>query len=265
MAKRRAKIGIVRQRFGLGAWALAAACAHAQPLPPAAAPTLVSEQWTVAAQAYHQSGSVADAVAAASQATAINPRNQRAWLLIARGEMALGHTEKALVAYEQARRQGCRDPMLFAELASTYDITKRYREAIAVYRDYLRDHPSDVDMQDELAMTLLLAGKPSAAVDELQNALSRAPQAAHLQLDLGYAYLRCHQYDKARDILVLYTAMPHAEARASHYLARSYAGLGAYDDAVATLTAQLAAHPQDRVAPVLLRHIYQAQKAAPPP
>lgn len=218
------------------------------------------EQMLLAAQSYLEASRPNDAANVAIDATHMDPNRPQAYVVWGRAMAQADQLAEAATHYEEARALGSRDPSLFAELASVYDVGKKYPEALAVYRDYLTDHPNDVAMRDELALTLLLVEKPDEAVQELKTALQTQPQSLQLQQDLGYAQLHAGQFAACRDTLErVVQADPH-RSDAARFLAQAYIGLNEKKHAKEILTKLVAAYPRDRAANALLQHLQ-----APPP
>ena len=183
----------------------------------------------------------AAALAAAAAATA--PALPEAYLLWGR---ALAHQdllEPSAEHYQLARARGSRARDLFVELGNVLDVLQRYDEAIVVYRDWLRDHPQDLDLRQELGLTLLLTQDTAGAIKELQLAAKAAPRDRQLQLDLGQALTQGRRYGEA--IQLMTPACSQAPLEACRFMAQAQAGLGQLQPALALLDRLLTARPQE--------------------
>ncbi|HET6344956.1 MAG TPA: tetratricopeptide repeat protein, partial [Myxococcota bacterium] len=193
----------------------------------------------------------------------MHPERPDAHILWGRALAQNDQLAESIPHYEEARQLGSRDPRLFAELASAYDVAKKYPEAAAVYRDYLIDHPTDVVMRDELALTLLLLGQVEAAVAELERAVQVAPDNLQVQQDLGYAYLSAGAYEKARDTLRAVLGRDNTRPDAARLLAQAEVGLGHVPEAMHVLDVLLAAYPRDRAAASLREKLAHGEVKPP--
>lgn len=231
---------------------LCLACAPAPPRPPvrvASAPPsadLDYDSLLLAAQSYVDSGRANDAASVANDAARLDPKRPEAFIVWGRALAQADQLEASAARYEEARHLGSRDPALFAELASTYDVSKKYAEAVAVYRDFLTDHPKDAGMRDELAVTLLLLDRPDEAVEVLEPAVQAQPDSAQLRQDVGYAYLRANRPQDA--LLPLQWVVKHDPQRleATRYLAQALAATGSTEQARQLLDQLLGRAPRDR-------------------
>ncbi len=242
---------------------------HAAPEAPSGSPTYA--QHLAAAEHLLQQEHAEQAAQVAAAAVQLAAGEPAAYILWARALAQEPATlAQAAQHYEQARALGSRDPALFAELASAYDVLHQYGKAADVYTDYLREHPDDAPMRDELGITLLLAGNMDEAVTQLARAHASAPGDPQIMQDLGYAYIRAQRYEAARDLLVRLARMPYSKQTAgafeptrlalrANYLARAYIGTGQYTAAEEVLTTLLTTNPGEASVRLLRARLYMMQ------
>ena len=117
-------------------------------------PTYADE--LAAAEAVSDSGDWERALKLADALVAKAPRRPGAYLLRGRA-LALGdQLEASAEAYGRAYALGDRSARLYAELTSVDDVLGRYGAAAALYREYLAAFPNDLEMRQQLALTLML-------------------------------------------------------------------------------------------------------------
>lgn len=208
------------------------ACTAAHPTPPASRAPGPEEAppnydaLCVAAQSAVDTGHAHGAVATAADAARLAPNRPEAYIIWGRALAQLDDLQGSSTQYERARSLGSREPALFAELGSVYDVAKRYTDAAAVYGDFLTDHPRDAAIRGELGLTLLLLQEPDKAIAELKEASRLRPQSLQLAQDLGYAQLSAKQFAAARDTLQNVTRRAPQSRDAWRFLAAAYRGLG---------------------------------------
>lgn len=172
------------------------------------------------------------------------------------------HVADSSIAFERARALGNRDAELFMALASNYDVEHRYIEAVAVYNDYLTDHPHDAAMRDELALTYLLLGDAAKAVAQLHLAQRYAPANRQIRQDLGYALLADKQFAAAEVELEQVCRAADASPEAKRLWAQALAGQHKYTAALSVVEALLKQSPLDKGAQSL-RGQLEARLAPP--
>ena len=133
----------------------------------------------------------------ANQAKDMEPEKSGAWAvlgLLAAQQMDL---DGAVTLYQKAIDLGCEEAGPYAELASIYDVSKNYPQAIATYRAWLTKSPNDHEMRHQMALSLVIQGKTQPAITEFQTLVQAAPDNRLYRMDLGYAHLRAGQLDDA--------------------------------------------------------------------
>ena len=217
--------------------------------PMAAAPAAPSyEQQVQSAQAYVESGKAGAAAALAGETVHLDPNRCEAYRVWARALAQQDQLETSAAKYEMAHDRGCRDLALYNELTSVYDVTHAYDKAVALYLEFLKDHPDNAAMRDELALTYLLLGKYPQAVSELQ--IAQKAQSNNLQIaqDLGYALVRAERFDEGREVLSRVVQADPQRSDATRFLAQANAGLGDLEAAERLLGQVLHTTPRDRAA-----------------
>jgi len=212
MTQRKLKKGIVSQAArphllaSISIFLALGACTRTAPgvVPPRAEPPPATyDEEVVAAEAMSDRGDWERALKLADALVAAHPERARAYL--ARGRaLALGdQLEASAAAYEKAYPLGDRSPRLYAELTSANDVLGRYEASARLYREYLAQIPDDVEMRQQLALTVMLANKPAEAAGELEKlhdpSLS-APHALAVAEDLALAWFRSERVADAESL-----------------------------------------------------------------
>lgn len=219
---------------------------------PASLPARASyAQLLQAAQEALEDGHADAAMTLAQDACRLDPKRPEAYVLRGQALAQNDHVGESSLAFERARALGVRDAPVFMALASNYDVEHRYNEAVAVYLDYLTDHPHDAVMRDELGLTYLLLGEGGKAVAQLELAQRHAPQNPQIRQDLGYAHLTLEQYAKAETLLQQVCQSAEAPADARRLWAQALTGQHKYEQALGVVEALLEQYPLDRGAQTL--------------
>ena len=133
----------------------------------------------------------------ATEAKELDPAQGGAWAvlgLLAAQKMDL---DGAKTLYQKAIELGCDEPEPYAELASIYDISKDYAQAIATYQAWLAKKPNDHEMRHQMALSLLIQGKTADGIREFEALVKALPSNKTFLMDLGYAHLRQGKLVKA--------------------------------------------------------------------
>ncbi|MBI5507796.1 MAG: tetratricopeptide repeat protein [Deltaproteobacteria bacterium] len=228
--------------------ALVSSCAapEAKPAVAAAPAPLDYDTMVKTARSYAESGRPERAIELCQEASRMAPDRPEAYVVWGLSLAQQKHLDESAVRYEDAVRRGSKDRELFAELASVYDVSRRYEEAARVYRAYLALAPDDAEMHQELGLTLLLLEKFDEAIQELKTANVMRPDDLQMQQDLGYAFLRARKMADAVTVLAKVTAADPNRPEAMRMLARATAATGKPVEALKILDRVLAARPEDQ-------------------
>ena len=110
-----------------------------------------------------------------------------------------GRFEDALARYTDARRLQPSDPVIRIRLADVYLRLDRLSDARALFQDLVEVYPAVA--RAGLGEIALRNGRFSEAVQHLEAALDRAPDAAPVHYSLGMAYRGLGRIDQARSHL----------------------------------------------------------------
>ncbi len=203
------------------------------------------ERLTGAALSYLESGKPERAVKPLERAVALAPERPEAHVLWGRALAMVQDLAGSAAHYEKARALGSRDRQLFLELASVYDISQRYDEAIGVYEAWLAQDPHDVEMLAELGLTLLLRQRYPDAAGVLARAVELAPLDLQLRQDWGFALLRVGEIDRAAEELGKVLTSEPERPEAMRFLAQARAAQGREQEALELLDRLLRLAPTD--------------------
>lgn len=229
---------------------LAACAGTAEDAPPAQTqppgpPPVSFEDLVGLATSYLESGRPKRALEVAEDAIAKEEKRPEGHLVAGRALAAQEKLEEAIVAFERARDLGAEGHRVTIELATLYDVARRYDDAIATYQVHLKNHPDDAEAHQQLGLTFLLADRPAEAVPSLATARSLAPETKQIAIDYGLALTRVGRSDDARRELSAVTEADPERADAWRLLARAEALEGQWNDAIGHVDRALALQPKD--------------------
>jgi tetratricopeptide (TPR) repeat protein len=115
-----------------------------------------------------------------------------------------GRFEDALTRYTEARRLQQGDPVIRIRLADVYLRLDRLSDARALFQDLVEVYPAVA--RAGLGEIALRNGRFSEAVQHLEAALDRAPDAASIHYSLGMAYRGLGRLEEARSHLARHGA-----------------------------------------------------------
>jgi len=155
------------------------------------------------AGAYHALGRLCHAyeffdAAEASYANAVRlaPQDGASLHLLGFLYQQTGRFDEAIARYDAARRAKPNDPVVRAHLAEVYLQVNRLAEARELLQDLVDVYPAVA--RAGLGNIALRDGRFSEAVEHLEAALTRAPDAASIHYSLGMAYRGLGRLDQAR-------------------------------------------------------------------
>ena len=153
---------------------------------------------------YAGQGDPTKAARYASLAVKQYPDQPDAWAMLGLTEAQAGQLVECIASYEKSLALGQKRREVFEQLASVYDIQKRYADAARIYRSYLTLEPSDPVMLHQLGLSLLGTGDLPAAIAHLtraEKAMQSTGVPEDLYVDLGYAHIATDNWPTARGYL----------------------------------------------------------------
>ena len=110
-----------------------------------------------------------------------------------------GEIEEAIHVYEQLRDRNPRSISVIYRLASAYQKTGRFDQAIALLRTRLRQAPGDITALNRLSDVYFAAGKPAEAGRQIDRILKISPRKG-TYTSVGQRYERRNQDERATEI-----------------------------------------------------------------
>ncbi len=132
------------------------------------------------------------------------PDRPQAYLARGRALAVADRLDGSAEAYERAYALGERSRRLYAELTSIHDMLRRYDDAERLYREYLGDHRDDTEMRQQLALTLMLRGRPNDAVAELKKLYDpnlASPDMMAIAEDLALAHFQAEHFGETERLV----------------------------------------------------------------
>ena len=162
----------------------------------------------------------------------LNPRNAKAHLDYALGELALtGRLEQAI---EESTRAISLDPIapeIYGLKAMLLVCARRYDEAIAQASKALELNPRSIGSQSILARAYVQKGMLAQAAAEFQKAQEMSPRRAHWTASLAQLYVKSGQRAEAEKMLAEWGQRPDREFGHAESMAMINVGLGNKDEA----------------------------------
>jgi Flp pilus assembly protein TadD len=185
------------------------------------------------AQAQAAQKDFAGAIQSSQKATALNPNDVDAMILLARMQLARGTPDDAMATFEQAIQKNPRDPRPYVLLGTLEEgqnnwqqAEQHYQKALEMQPDYppaannlaylLLQHGGSVDLalslaqtasrampdspnaDDTLALAYIRKGNYQLAVAPLEDSVKKVPQDQSVQYHLGLAYQGMKEMAKAK-------------------------------------------------------------------
>ncbi len=194
----------VRHLYIVASLYFVSACAHtAASAPPA---TFDYENQVKGARRAAEAGSIGRARSAAELAKSQSPERPDAYAVLGYVAATENQLSQSTELYETALRLGSRNRRDYAELASIYDVMKRYTDACRIYEMWIKQQPTDHDMLHELGLTQLLLRRFADAKLSLEAAYRAQSNNNEYARDLAYALLQNKENSAARELLEQLTA-----------------------------------------------------------
>lgn len=127
------------------------------------------------------------------------PKHKTAWNNLGRAYLNTAQFDKAEAALKKQIEINPYDEYAYNNLGLTYQRTQRFEEAEAAFRKQIEVNPLDRYAHGNLAQLLNSRHKYADAIPEFEQALSIAGENVYLEQQLGDAYLKTGQVDKAME------------------------------------------------------------------
>jgi tetratricopeptide (TPR) repeat protein len=188
-----------------------------------------------------------EAIEELGAATAADPANVDAVLLLARAHLSRKDIPSAGRALESAVARGINAARIYATLAEVYELSGHIENAIPAMRLAIERDPKNEDYRFRYAMILTDTKAPAAAIIRLQEAIAEFPRSARLWFALGVAQSASNRTDEAGKAFERSLELDPKFAPALAYLGMTYAEQGRFTDALALYEQALAI--DERLAP----------------
>jgi tetratricopeptide (TPR) repeat protein len=146
-----------------------------------------------------RNGEMQEATHSLEEAVAADPHFVRAWLMLSSLHAAAGQKGMAIETLRKASAANPADPVIYKMLFWGLREEHKDDDLVALLREHLKSSPEDVTALSQLASTLSDQKKYSDAISTLETAVKIAPDRAGLYGQLGYAYMKSGDDDKALD------------------------------------------------------------------
>lgn len=179
-----------------------------------------------------EAGLLAEAEAELKASLSLAPTDVEAILFLARVYLARKETMTAGRVLESAVAHKIEAAPIYALLASVYEQSGHFENAIPTMRLAIRLNPQSEKYRFQYAILLTNSKAPAAALIRLNEALELFPKSALVWLGLGIANFKLGRYEEAARAFNRAIELDLKLAQGYAYLGLTYAGMGQYDDAV---------------------------------
>jgi protein O-GlcNAc transferase len=194
-----------------------------------------------------QAGLSGEAIEELKAATAADPTNVNAILLLARAHLSRKDIPAAGRTLESAVARGINAARIYAALAEVYELSGHVENAIPAMRLAIERDPKNEDYRFRYAMILTDTKAPGAAIIRLQEAIAEFPDSPRLWFALGVAHSANDRTDEAGKAFERSIELDPKFAPALVYLGLTHADQGQFTDALAFYRKALAI--DERLAP----------------
>jgi Flp pilus assembly protein TadD len=116
-----------------------------------------------------------------------SPSNQEALKGGGRAQMMLGQYGQAIPYFRKALDSE-RNTANYANLGVAYDMSNNANEAQRIYREALLQMPEDLNVRNNMALSMLLSGNEEGAIDVLQSVVANPKATGTHYANLALAY-----------------------------------------------------------------------------
>ena len=142
-------------------------------------------------------GDPIEATAQFQKAVELDPSLAEARFNLARALAAAGNWEQALVQFQKTAQSAPSMPLAHAGLAAAQARTGRFAEAAASFEKALALDSNQAQWHFQLARLYQKLGRPADSLARLQAAVALSPSFFKAVNDLGLAYMKANELDKA--------------------------------------------------------------------
>lgn len=186
-----------------------------------------------------RSGRPADAQAAFAQLASANPKEHRAWHMLAVIALNAARPQEAVGLAQRALQHDRRNPAYLNTLGIAASECGSFDEAIGHFRRALREKPAFVDASYNLGKTLFKTGDLKGARDAYRRALAFDPRHPGLRKNLAWVLRELGHLDEAIALLEQASAESPGDDDLLEHLADAYGDRSGTDAALASYGAAL--------------------------
>jgi tetratricopeptide (TPR) repeat protein len=181
------------------------------------------------------------------------PRHAQALYVFGCALLMLGRAEEAIASLETAARGG-HDPAIDTQLAIALRQASRPDDALARLKRATKRHPAFAPALHELGRLLVAMGRYEEAIEALSRGVEIAPMMSQLSIQLGYAFLNCHDAGNAKIAFARALDISPDAPDALFGMAKSHRELGDNTAAAEYFRRHLVSAPDDQASWLHLGH-----------
>ncbi len=171
----------------------------------------------------------------AARSLEINPTQHASAVLLGKSQMAMGQPQKAIEAYNLARRLQPDLPLIVFNLGNAYRDLGDVEQAIRNYREVLAGDPGFIPARNNLGVELLRRQEPDAAAEVLCATEAAESSDLNINFNCGLAQSRLGHFDLAIESFRRATTIDPGHAPSWRGLTIALLDSGRRDEAEATL------------------------------
>jgi Flp pilus assembly protein TadD len=145
-----------------------------------------------------------------------NPNNEAALKGAGKAHMMLGQYSQALPYFKKALDTN-RSSANYANLGVSYDLSNNSAEAQRIYREALLQMPDDLNVRNNMGLSMLLSGNHDGAIDVLQSVVASPKATGTHYANLALAYGIAGKESAAKRVLEKVVSKEDAERNVEIY------------------------------------------------
>jgi len=201
----------------------------------ALSPAEHEDSYVLIASLYAQEGKIDEAKAALRELMGKNPNSFFGNYYFGRMSEASGDPSGAEESYKKALSINPQADAVNLDLARVYGVQKRFREAIELCEQVVKDNPKNVAARNLLAQLLMGDNRVEKAIQEFETVGNLEEDPTETRLKIALIKLQRRDLEGAITELNLVLSQHPDNSTAHYYLASAYAGLKRNNDALAEI------------------------------
>jgi tetratricopeptide (TPR) repeat protein len=219
---------------------------------------LLWNAWLEVTQACRETGKTAQALGAATKASALRPDDPKSWFHLGAVQEARGQLEDAVKSYRKAALLKADSGQVWTALGHALYRLKNYADAESAFNEALRIKPQDPMLHYDIGVTREKLGKLEEAVLNYREAVRLKPDFEKAWNNIGSVCLELHRIDQAVEALNQAITLKPVYTTAWFNLGVAHEQAGRPTEAIRALEHAVTLHPDFPEAWMHLSTCYRA-------